>query len=230
MRCPQIRTPGAGERLRFGLAPLGDLAVIARKQNLRDRAAAPLPDGCIAGVPVARSAPPRWRRSPARWAANARWHPAWPAPRSAPGQDKIAKADFFNVRLIQHPLIHPLEPSAKQGDTVGCGQRRAVFWVKGAPRGDAYTTGQRAIGGRTGGRNGKRPSHHVCAQHHASAATRRRVVHVAMLTRSHSSNGWICHFTLAEPCPLATGQACRKRPGNRVTIRAVQTRPTAALA
>ena len=179
----QIRPPRRGQRLRLGLAPGGDLGVIAGEQNVRNRRglrsraawySADIRAGrsrnslrCrIASLPIT----PGSRRTAASSSTS--------AASLAAGEHIIADRNLFEIARFDHPLVDAFETAAderRRRRRAASSRTRAC--VSGLPRGLMSKRG-RAIVRRERGIEAR--GEHIGAHHHAGAAAGGRVVHAAM--------------------------------------------------
>ena len=95
-----------------------------------------------------------------------------------PCHDKIAQRDLGDLVMVQHPLIDAFKAAAQQRDAICPGPVARHGLIKACPaRGQIDhrpVFGRSAAGVINGG------AQYIGAQHHASAAARRRVVNVFM--------------------------------------------------
>jgi len=157
--------------------------VIARSQHLGDRAALPFGG---AGILRVFQQPGRvaffFRRSRVAQHAGQKAHGGVDhglGGNLAPGHDEIPERDFLNAVFFEHPFIHAFEPTAKQRHAA------RLRPIAGHRLGERHTARakvhQRPTPPRCCHRLLYRRADHIGAQHHARAAARGRVVHIAVL-------------------------------------------------
>ena len=118
------------------------------------------------------------------------------------GQDKIADRHFLDPEMIDHPLIHTLETTAKKCDTVAVGKPSGHGLCQGRPPGRQIDDGPFvAPFGRCGGAD--RAAHDIGAHDHPCTPTRWRVIDIAVASFAKVSQV----NRLQRPKPLFQGLA-----------------------
>ena len=178
---PQVRPALAGQPLGLGVAPGGDLAVIAGDEHLRDRPALPhLRPGVLRVFQQAVG-------EALLGAGGLRAHDAGHQPHAgidqrhggdlAAGQHVIADRDLFESARLDHPLVDALEAAADH-DGAGAVRQRLDAGLRQRRAARATSAGEGAPSLRRGI---ERAGEHVGLHHHAGAAAGRRVVDGAVL-------------------------------------------------